>query len=407
MIYNTDCNNHLFSEKFVGMLDLKSLKKEKTEEIIYTESYHRHVVVGEDFYALATYHELWRKHGASEVLLVMSNDIDETILSFQSPSTFRGENNLNCLSKLYPEMSLKIQESKNLFYKELKLRQFGGRNKNEPLLWGEDFYTGPKADLDMSEVFSWTKDQAFIEHVKESKVALYLSEIASNVDIDMDKEVKNTFWSIKSTQNKTLNCEWLYFGNNPRQFRDLFTNDNNKNSLSSDFYSYCEELIAPCSLRVKLVFNEEITPIGETVFIPLSFTHEWGHFIGEFKSFDTDLTQQKAEFLCFLNKDESTEEDVSKKIKILKRNLEKIFPGIIEKITLESIILKDDTACLNFDNYDQSKLESEFRNLFLVGCNAPIKDLHTHDPNCEYSIMKVSHETRGLHNLKNLSLQFS
>ena len=55
-----------------------------------------------------------------------------------------------------------------------------------------------------------------------------------------------------------------------------------------------------------------MTDITETLLLAQSYTHEWGHYVGEFNHVPQS-SKQRAEFLSFLDKNETTEEEISKK----------------------------------------------------------------------------------------------
>ena len=126
--------------------------------------------------------------------------------------------------------------------------------------------------------------------------------------------------------------------------------------------------------------------MGETFFIPLSLTHEWGHFLGNFFEMNGG---HFLELQHYFDPEELSEEEVSRRIKILKRSLEKVFPSFSKALENEYLSI-DENATQVVDNpllKDKSKIEG----LTFVGENAPLPNL---DESKE--TQGLSHFVRGL-----------
>jgi hypothetical protein len=134
----------------------------------------------------------------------------------------------------------------------------------------------------------------------------------------------------------------------------------------------------------------------ETLFIPLSYTHEWGHFVGEFKN----KGFQEIEFMHFVDEDQSSEEDISRTIRLLKKNMEKIFDQFTKNEHREFISLEQEIGCLKIDdNLFRTSLDSLkeiLKNFTFIGINAPIANEHRVQSIFEYSTEELSGITRGL-----------
>jgi hypothetical protein len=104
---------------------------------------------------------------------------------------------------------------------------------------------------------------------------------------------------------------------------------------------------------------------------------------------DETKTEQTIEFIHYIDEDSSSEEDVSRIIRSLKKNMEKIFEKFSKTKASEYIVLEQEIGCLKIDDplfakvYDSGK--DEAKNLFFLGINAPIVDAHGANESFEYS----------------------
>ena len=65
--------------------------------------------------------------------------------------------------------------------------------------------------------------------------------------------------------------------------------------------------------------------------------HEWGHFICDFNDFDEVSGRQEFSCLMFVNEDEVNEEELAKKIRLMKRVVDRVFTGFTKSNYNESI----------------------------------------------------------------------
>ena len=140
-------------------------------------------------------------------------------------------------------------------------------------------------------------------------------------------------------------------------------------------------------------FEKPITDKRETIFIPLSYTHEWGHFVGEFSSDKSG--KQKAEFVTFMDMDHTNEDEISKKIRLLKKNLEKIFGDSAGLISDEFIKVTTQSPCLNFDDNLFVKVSNEVGQLRIASYNGPLEHLNQEQGSFEDSWSGVNNLARA------------
>lgn len=363
--------------------DIHKLKKivEVQKEFIETD----HLIVGKDIFAISLYKSLVEKHGESSVRLLSEDQISSADILMKGPSTIRGEENKKVIQNLYPDIATEAVNAASLYYKDLTWKAFGGRSKPEALKFDEEFFVSSRLNVDESSFHSWFINSEETIHEINSKA--YQVKIKSIIQTDEKYLVE----CINGTEFKTRK---LYFGKSPFYFLNHYTE---KNHLSDHFIQFCESTKTVHGLFIKYIFNEKLTELNETLFIPLSYTHEWGHFVGEFK---TQNNKQVAEFLHYIDEDHTNEEEISRTIRQLKKSFEKIFENFSKIKFQEFISIEDEMGCLKIDDslFDKC-LDENFtllNNLHFIGVNAPIKKADCGNASFEYSREGVNLLARAL-----------
>ncbi len=370
----------------MGFKDIHKLKK---IDIVVKESIAvPYLVIGKDIFALSLYATLKKNHGSENVRLLSEAKILASDFLPKGPGHIRGETNQNIFKALYPDVTFEAGHANALFYKDMAWKSFGGRSKSEALKFNEEFYTGPRFDVDLAKIFpDLDNAETFLD---------LMNQEAYQVKIKNIKKQGEKF-SVECINGTEFFCETLYFGQSPFQFLNLYED---KNSLNDSFIQFCESTKTPSALFVKFVFNKTLTEMKETLFIPLSYTHEWGHFVGEFKNKGLDLGFQEVEFMHFLDEDQSSEEDISRTIRLLKRNMEKIFEQFTKNEHREFISLEQEIGCLKIDDNlfraSCTSLKDILKNFTFIGINAPITDERRVQSIFEYSSEELNGITRGL-----------
>ena len=374
--------------------DLHKLKKIAVveKEIIKTPF----LVVGKDIFSLSLYKDIKKNKGLDQVRLLSEDIISEADLFPKGPSTLRGETNQKLFKEVYPQVEISKSIDNALFYKEMAWKSFGGRSKSEILKYDEGFYTGDRIDLDFNSAFS----DFYIN-------ADQLAEINSQAYQVKIKSVKKSGegFIVECINGTEFHTEELFFGLSPYKYLQFYKE---KNELSDEFMQFCESTKTSSALFVKFLFTDNpLSEMKETLFIPLSYTHDWGHFIGEFKSKNG---HQEIEFMHFLEDQIVSEEDVSRIIRLLKKSMEKIFPSFLKINVQEFIALEQEIGCLKIDDsFFKQALESskkETNNLTFIGINAPITEEHGGIGSFEYSKETLNNLMRGLIIHENLTKKF-
>ncbi len=363
----------------------KDIHKLKKIDVIVKESIAvPYLVIGKDIFALSLYTSLKKIHGAENVRLLSEDKILASDFLPKGPGSIRGDTNQKIFKALYPDMTFEAGEVNALFYKDMTWKSFGGRSKPEALKFNEEFYTGPRFDVELAKIFpDLDLADTFLEQVNRE---------AYQVKIKNIKKQGEQF-SVECINGTEFFSETLYFGQSPFQFLNLYED---KNSLNDGFIQFCESTKTPSALFVKFLFTKTLTKMKETLFIPLSYTHEWGHFVGEFRNHG----QQEIEFMHFVDEDQSSEEDISRTIRLLKKNMEKIFEQFAKNERREFISLEQEIGCLKIDDNlfrtSYESLKGILKNLNFIGINAPINDEHRVQSIFEYSTEELNGITRGL-----------
>ena len=367
--------------------DLHKLKKIVVveKELIQTT----HLVVGKDIFALTTYKALQEKYGKEQVRLLSEDVILKSDLMPKGPSSVRGENNQRIFQELFPDAIGETGSEMALFYKDMTWKSFGGRSKPEALKFNEEFFTTSRFNIDAGKIFPELKNvEEFLSILNAEAYQVRLKSINRY----------NDGFKVECLNGTEFECEKLYFGQSPFQYLKLYSQ---KNELSDLFIEFCESTKTSSALFVKFVFEKPISDMQETLFIPLSYTHEWGHFVGEFNKLQGDADgDQEIEFIHFLDEDQASEEDISRYIRLLKKNMEKIFEKFSKIKAREYIVLEQEIGCLKIDDIlfirSINEGKKEDLNLFLLGINAPISDTQCEGESFEYSKNNVGGLSRAL-----------
>lgn len=355
--------------------------------------YKRYLVVGADLFALETYRRLVKLYGENEVGILgfTPTTIDECAV--RGPSLWRGEDNLMGLRAMYPEREFALEARPSLFLKEGTLREFGGRAKSEKLLWDEEYFTQARISGVDGLLPEFSNEE--LQAISAAAFRVSLKEIERIIPDDLAETAQ---WRIVGTDGVYYEAQKVFFALSPAMFVDLYKN---KSELSIKLIECFEAMLGPSVLNVAFECERPVTDINETLFLAQSYTHEWGHYIGEFGAVASS-SRQKAEFLIFLDKNETTEEEISKKIRGLKKAIEKIAPDFAKIETQEFILLRDYSACLKIDDRAFEKVRDEVSDFVFTSVHAPLGAELTNSLNFEDSIFLPSHFVRALMALKEI-----
>ena len=370
---------------FNSIRALKTAKNEQRQESTFI----KYLVAGNNYYAFRTYLDLAAKFDQNVALLSYDPLSLESIVP-KGPSTIRGEDNQRLFAALYPDLDIENKKVNSKFFKEQKFRDFNSRSKPETLMPGEHFFTKDAIDIDLDTVLDLNVEAETFLKINEKRIVKRIKGIK---DCHANDLFENAHYEIQFTDGSRLQCEHLVWANDPYSFYEMYQD---KYNLKASLIEAFEKMKGPTPLYVKFIFDKRVTDNLDTLFVPISHTHEWGHFVGEFKNGLSDPNKQEVEFVTFLDSEKVSKEHISKIIRLLKRNLEKIFSNF-SKINYEEFInFEDEYVCLNFDDISDIESDQGLVNMSFVSNRAPMKNHRELGESFEYSYGKISHLTRGI-----------
>ncbi len=349
------------------------------------KQFFKYLIVGDDFASIATYQHLMENKDEGEVKILSTFQIDFAKTFFPGPSDLRGDDNISAVKKLRSDLEISVKSESSKFFKELKFRKFGGRSKSEPLLPGEEYYVQQGCAYSVNDFIPTSQEKR--DQLLSNNIECLVGSICKTIP---DNLLEKHHWVVECEDGKRYACEYLFFGRSPAEFLKL---SGDKDSLTNDFHSFCANTYSRHGMFVNYDFGSlELDRENGTFFLPQSLTHEWGHFIGEFHGNHLRL-------FSFIG-DEETSEIVSKKVRLLKRVLEKAFPIFKNKKIAEKIIVSDLIPMHQIDDelFDRLLIESkeQVENLFLLGPNAPISKSFWEESGFDQSRQKITHFARAL-----------
>ena len=348
-----------------------SLKKEVKEEKSYVEV--ANLVVGEDIHTLCYIFK--RKPELGNSKFITSKKVNTEDLFGKGYEKIRGEQNIAFCVESSANASLSDEFVSATFYKDNQFRPFGGRSKSEALQKEEAFFTQKSKRFGFEKELFFLKDSSFWDFFNKES---YVGQIKS-VSF---KEIDST-WIVELLNGTVFSSKKLIWGLPPWK---LISFIKNKSSLNNEFIEFCEKTRGSFGLKVLFKLKSKISEMKETFFIPLSLTHEWGHFVGSFYEVEEESF---LELEHYFDPEELSEEEVSRRIKILKRNLEKVFPNFSK--TLENEYISIDENATQFIESPLLKESSRIEGVVFVGENAPLSTLDKSE-----KTQKISHFVRGM-----------
>lgn len=348
-----------------GIRAFKRLKEKSITED--KKHYFDHIVFGNDFLAIWLYLKLRKEHGKENVCLICESWIDKVRLLDLwkcTINTLRNEDAANTLIGACPQLEITPSNTKVQFYKDTKFHEFGKRAKSLPLQPGEEKFLNPYFNVNYQNLFS-IEDWQALDEVLKDQVNKYLNSIEITTPSDL---VEKTHFKLHTGEHESFECETLHWIDNPKKFYKLIKE---KSIIADSVGEYCTSLEQYPAVVVHFECDEIISEEAGTVFLPQSMTHEWGHFIVDFLAFDTETNTQVINGLILLKEDDLTEDELAKKIKLLKRVIERVYPDFAKTNYKEHIRFSEDMFISGMKDELKSKLNEELPNLNLGGIAAP------------------------------------
>jgi len=272
-------------------MDFSGLRKKIAEEkpeitTITTE----HLVVCFDYYSALLCQKFFESKTNFEI--IGERLLDNLDVRQKGPSTFRmDDENL-------------AESTPSIFYKDQKFRAFGGRSKSMELKIGEEFFSHPKVSTDCTHIAEET-----LESINEKIKTKQITKIEKT-------ESGYLVFTGDNCVYETVNLYW------PKGLPAFVNVLKNKSIMTESMLSKIGDLEGPIPLYIDIEVNKLIEK-EKTMFLPVSLTHEQGHFIGDVKKINEKKSQFS--FVHFIDPNEVNEDHIGRLIKNLKRQMEKIF----------------------------------------------------------------------------------
>jgi len=347
---------------------LRALKKKSNDENDQKKNklFYKHIVIGENIYGILTFLKLFQKY-PGEVKFITKDSYLKSDFTHDlelSLNAIRSKEVADCLSGLNPRLEIFQINEPVKFYKDTKFQPFGGRAKSHEIPKSEEFFQDQFYHFSKNAIIETEEYEKLDELLIANQIHKIINKIELTKPIDL---VDQENFVISTGENDSIGCEKLYFCESPKRFYQLVSN---KNELSESLHSFC----APISSEKAIVVNFKTaanTYDGEgTIFIPQSMTHEWGSFVLDIKKFDPVKNEQEIMGLTFLGDDDLQEEDLAKKIKLMRKVIERVLPNFTESNTTQKIKFYNEYLINDINDGLSKDLVSE--NVRFYGHGAPI-----------------------------------
>jgi hypothetical protein len=325
---------------------LKHFKDIKKNSIIPSINAHmEHLILGDDLESVLKLVELKKHRPSTSLRLISSRNLTRQSLietyDFM-PTLLRSEEQVATLYKTYFDAKIFSEKKDPVFFKEGKFYDFRGRAKSMDLQSGEDLFLKKGFKLNIASLFSPEDWENLDEILREHQKIAIIESIDKSTPNDL---VEKAEWKIAFKDFSIITCENLYLGISPKKFLNYLEH---KENLTSELIDFTSSIQHRSGLVISWVLDKEIHPDHQTIFVPQSMTHEWGHFIVEFDTYSYEHKTQMCHALILIHHEEPQTDELGAKIKLLKRVLDRVFPQFENHIKKEFIRFDEELFTKNF-----------------------------------------------------------
>lgn len=341
----------------------------KANQAIVQTRHAQHVILGHDLGAVLKLVELKKAHPEATVKIVTDHPLNRQILfetSQYGVSTLRSPAAVEAIYRKHFNARILPEAKAPIFYKDGKFHEFGSRAKPMELQAGEEFFTTPGYRIDVASFFdeeTWAKLDSIIAE------ALDLRIFESIEKTTPDDLVQKQEWTLSFKDFTKLTCENLYVALSPKKFLSFL---DNKEALSAELIDLCSAATSRGAISVTWVLDKDFQLDGQTLFVPQSMTHEWGHFIVEFEAFDHRAQQGLCHVLFLVHEEEPQSEDLATKIKLMKRVLERVFPTLETHVKKEFIRFDEEMFVADIKDQAAEQAGFDYPSLSFLGQASPM-----------------------------------
>lgn len=346
----------------------KDLKKEGNEKINIT--FTKHLILGHDLGAVLKLLKILKDHPGESVKLVSNRPLSKKIIIESNDFNVTQLRSAEEIPEIYRDHhSARIfsQKKAPIFYKDGKFHEFHGRAKSMELLAGEEFFTAMGHKLEVQSLFSpedWEK-------LDETLNAHHEMRITQSIVKSQPKDlVEKAEWTLSFKDFSKMTCENLYVSISPKKFLNYLEN---KEELTPELIDVCSAVNVQSAITVTWELSKEIHADEQTLLIPQSMTHEWGHFMVEFEKFEKT---QLCHVLFLINEEEPQSEDLAGKIKLMKRVLDRVFPDFERSVLKEYIRFDDEMFITGIKDELLEQLGFDYPSLKFIGQMTPSNSQH-------------------------------
>ncbi len=335
---------------------LLHLKKSLTEEESFTTINKEKVFIVSDFTGLLLLNNFIEKDQES-CLLIHENDIsfEKRRRDFEQRQLLvRDEKVVEAIQEIFPSSVSKKFENEALFYKDQEFKSFNGRAKPHKLLNFEDYFIDRPWLVNCNLI---SQDLNFENNLLKGNI--------NSISFD------NSKWTIKLSNNFLVETENLYWGRSRKEFYRLL-DSTSKNNLSDEETSFITGIEDYSLLNIWIKLDQIVKENSQTLFIPQSQTHDYGHYILDFHEPNRSESSQYVTANIIIQNRAADEVELGDKYKKLKRKVDRIFSGFSNYIVSEEINLFPNFLC----KYTNDSIEKESEKLpHFIGPQALRRDI--------------------------------
>lgn len=329
----------------------------------------KHVIVGHDLGAVLKLVELKKAHPGETIKIVTDRPLSRQILVENNQfgvSSLRSADAVEGIYRKHFGARILPDTKEPVFYKDGKFHEFGSRAKPMNLLSGEEFFSTKGYRAEVASFFdeaSWENLDALISEALDMRI---FESIEKTTPADL---VEKQEWTLTFKDFTKLTCENLYVSLSPKKFLNYLAN---KEALTAELIDVCSAVSTRGAISVTWVLNKEFSHTDQTLFIPQSMTHEWGHFIVEFENFDHKKNEGLCHVLFLIHEDEPQSEDLASKIRLMKRVLDRVFPDLEKHIKKEFIRFDEEMFVSDIKDQTAEQLSFDYPTLKFLGQSSPM-----------------------------------
>lgn len=329
-----------------------------------TTTHYRHVIIGQDLGAVLKLVELRRHSPDESVRLITTRPLNKQALleNYEfGVSHLRSPTAVENIYRKFHNAKILPQNKEASFYKEGKFHDFGGRAKSMDLAPGENFFINKGYKIELSSFFTEEEWENLDKTLNDHSEIRIFQGIEKTTPNDL---VNKNEWLLTFKDFTKVSCENLYVAISPKKFLSFVQN---KESLTPELIDVCTSVSIQSAISVTWKLDKEIFPEEKTLFIPQSMTHEWGHFVVEFESFNFQKKEQLCHVLFLIHEEEPQSEDLAGKIKLMKRVVDRVFPDIEKHIKKEYIRFDDEMFISDVKDSALEQLSFDYPTLKFLG----------------------------------------